>query len=88
MKSETRGETTMINDINLSETYDLKYETLLELRENHPKVYAALHDALKLNTLREILGTGATDHMAGESVVKSSNEEAIPDIHDRRSAKR
>ncbi|MEA3419777.1 MAG: hypothetical protein U9Q90_10320 [Campylobacterota bacterium] len=78
----------MINDIELSEIYDLEYATLLELREKHPKVYTALHDALKLKELRGILAVGATDTMIDESILEESDQTTIPDVHDRRSARR
>jgi hypothetical protein len=73
----------MINDTNLSEIYDLEYATLLELRDKHPKVYAALHDALKLKELREILAAEKADTMGD-----TSDQKTIPDVHDRRSAPR
>jgi len=78
----------MINDIKLSEIYDLEYATLLELREKNPKVYVALHDAQKLKELKEILALGATDTMKDASSLKESDQTTTPDVHDRRSAKR
>ena len=73
----------MINDRELSEIYDLEYAALLELQEKNPKIYAALHDALKLKDLREILATEKANTLMGES-----DQRAIPDVHDQRSARR
>ena len=73
----------MISDRELSEIYDLEYTALLELREKNPKVYAALQDALKLKDLREILAAEKANTLTGES-----DQRKIPDVHDRRSARR
>ena len=73
----------MINDRELSEIYDLEYTALLELRENNPKVYTALLDALKLKELRGILAAEKANTLAEES-----DQRTIPDVHDRRSARR
>jgi len=73
----------MIDDMKLSEIYDIEYTALLELREKSPKAYAALYDALKLKELREILVVEKTD-----TITKVSDQKTIPDVHDRRSAPR
>lgn len=73
----------MMNDMELSEIYDLEYATLLELREKNPKVYEALQDALKLKELRGILAAEKSNTPAEES-----DQGTIPDVHDRRSARR
>ena len=71
----------MINDTKLSEIYDIEYTMLLELRDKSPKVYTALHDALKLKELRKILAAEKADAMRDES-----GQKTIPDVHNRRSA--
>ena len=73
----------MISDRELSKIYDLEYATLLEFQENNPKVYAALHDALQLKELREILAAKNAD-----TPTEESDRRTIPDVHDRRSARR
>lgn len=73
----------MINDMELSEIYDIEYTALLELREKSPKAYAALHDALKLKELREILASDKAN-----TATKETDQKTIPDVHDRRSAPR
>ncbi len=73
----------MTSDRELSEIYDLEYTALLELREKNPKVYTALQDALKLKDLRGILAAEKTN-----SSMDESNQGTIPDVHDRRSARR
>ncbi len=73
----------MISDRDLSEIYDLEYTALLELREKNPKVYTALHDALKLKDLREILAAEKAN-----TSMEESDRKTIPDVHDRRSARR
>lgn len=73
----------MIDDMELSEIYDIEYTALHKLREKSPKAYAALHDALKLKELREILTADKTD-----TATKESDQKTIPDVHDRRSAPR
>ena len=73
----------MIDDMKLSEIYDIEYTALIELRKKSPKAYNALYDALKLKELREILATEKTD-----TITKEPDQKAVPDIHDRRSAPR